>query len=177
MEKLTVVVKTILLALFMLEFSHASPQLLQPTIVRPKSMNLLRNSGKSSLFSVELPENTYPTTPFLIELVGTRTQIGYDYASLLHNETINAFTTFMNSMYSPEEQVKLMSFVDWCWDKFLMPHTPQFFLDELDGMRSFATYGDAVANISLRFYTLANMPADKPNIIGIYILIKLFANK
>ena len=58
------------------------------------------------------------------------------------------------------------------WDRFLSKFTPPRFLDELAGMRAWHTANPRVPlNIttdvaSIRFSTLANLPADTVNIIS-----------
>ncbi len=147
--------------------SALNPPLVSPVLTTPLSYTKLRTSGSSALFTIDLPENaSYPVAPYLVELVGSRHQIGYDYAALLHTETITAFSVFANYMWNQTEQAKLFPFLDWLFDDFLAPNTPQVFLDELEGMRAYGPQGDLVANISRRFNTIANMPADAVNIIA-----------
>jgi len=142
--------------------------------VRPNKFTKLATSGKSALYRVDLPEThiKYDYAPLLLDLHGSRMEIGYDYAALLHEQTEFTFRTFLNSAFPTEsEQLILNTFVDYVWDSWLSKNTPQQFLDELEGMRKW--YRDnnqssemSVAEISTRFYTLANMPADGPNIIA-----------
>jgi hypothetical protein len=143
---------------------------LPATLVTPSSFAPLRTSGASSLHQIILPSST-ETPPFLVKLVGTRQQIGYDYAALLHNETISMYASFMGSMFNASEQLVLNEFVDYCWTNFLLKHVSQDFQDEITGMKQYHTqFGVGSDNITTdqvatRFYTLANMPADTVNII------------
>lgn len=144
---------------------------LPTTLVTPSGFTLLRTSGSSSLHQVVLPSST-ETPPFLAKLVGTRKQIGFDYAALLHNETVQMYTAFMSSMFNVSEQALINRFVDYCWTSFLLKHVSQDFQDEIAGMQQYhAKFGVGVNNITTdqvatRFYTLANLPADSMNIIS-----------
>jgi hypothetical protein len=66
-------------------------------------------------------------------------------------------------MFKPDQVALLEKFLDFCFDSFLAKNTPQPFLDELAGMTAVDV---AVANVSRRFYTIANMPADAVNIVS-----------
>jgi len=145
---------------------------LPATLVSPSGFNQLRTSGASSLYQIVVPSSSEPA-PFLVKLVGNRTQVGYDYAALLHNETAAMYSSFMSSMFSPKEQAVLNNFVDYCWSSFLLKHVSQDFQDEIAGMQRYhAKFGGVGADnlttdqVATRFYTLANMPADTVNIIS-----------
>lgn len=142
---------------------------LTANLVVPSSFPVLRTSGASSLHQIVIPDST-EVSPFLVKLVGTRSQIGYDYAFLLHNETVNMYSSFMNSMFNSSEQAVLNQFVDYCWENFLKKHVDQNYLDEIEGMKQFHTTNHVnnitTDQVATRFYTLANMPADTVNIIS-----------
>ncbi len=106
-----------------------------------------------------------------MRLSGTRKQIGYDYAALLHTQTADAFSTFMQSMFSATEQLEIRGVLDFLWAKMLVRHTPAPFLAELDGMAQWHREhpGTLVTSDSVArwFYTIANMPADRQNIVAL----------
>ena len=111
---------TILFVLLTIGMSSAV-DMVSPTLAIPSSFSALRQSGKSTLYKIELPEttpNSYPTAPLLLDLRGTRQQIGHDYAALLHNETLTVFNNFVSSVF-PEyaDQVLLSMFLDYCWER------------------------------------------------------------
>eukprot|EP00462_Mataza_sp_D1_P011077 CAMPEP_0175152558 /NCGR_PEP_ID=MMETSP0087-20121206/19184_1 /TAXON_ID=136419 /ORGANISM="Unknown Unknown, Strain D1" /LENGTH=525 /DNA_ID=CAMNT_0016439011 /DNA_START=17 /DNA_END=1594 /DNA_ORIENTATION=+ len=167
--------------LFLFLFLHlqlvVAVEMLNPEVVVPSGYTKLRSSKASSLYQVELPSPPtsgfgYATPPLLVDLRGTHKQIGFDYASLLHNETSDTFTTFQATFgLKPQQLDELNGFIDWLWTRLLEPHTPQPFLDELEGMRQYhLQHGstDLVDSnvVARRFYVLANMPADAKNIIA-----------
>ena len=84
--------------------SLAQPSL-QPVIVTPTGHTLLRSSNSSTLYQLELPPSNgtagtaYDHPPLLLSLKGTRKQIGYDYAALLHAETSESMTSFLSSLF------------------------------------------------------------------------------
>jgi hypothetical protein len=93
--------------------------LVTPDVVVPTNFRTLRKSGASTLYKAELPasEHGYVHDPYLIDLHGTRHQIGYDYAALLNTETVLMYTTFMQSMFpTTEDQFLIDTFIDYCWD-------------------------------------------------------------
>jgi hypothetical protein len=130
---------------------------------------LLRSSNQSKLF--QLGNSGYSVAPFLVKLKGSRSQIGYDYAALLHKESSAAMTSFLQSMFTTTEQEVLLMFLEYCWDEFLSEDTPAYFLEELSGMAQYHAKhshpgelpSDFVARV---FYTVANMPADPQNIVA-----------
>jgi len=87
---------------------------MSPHIARPLGLRPLRTSpsgSNSTLYAVELSQDSledyggYP--PFVVDLRGTHQQIGFDYASLLYNETILTYTALMDSLYpNATEQVR-----------------------------------------------------------------------
>ena len=72
----------------------------QPHVVPQPKYSLLRTSasGASKLFSID--DTGYARAPMLVRLKGSRAQVGHDYAELLHAETSEAFTAFMNSLFN-----------------------------------------------------------------------------
>jgi len=165
--------------------SASAVRMVTPFVETPKGYTHLATSGNSSLYQVELasssmPGQQYSTAPCVVDLHGTHFEIGYDYAALLHTQTADTFRSFLTSIYpSSQDQELIMKFADFCWDSWLSKNTPQRFLDELAGMQAYyAAVGhpDTSGNYSLanatayevsrRFFTLANMPADTVNIIS-----------
>eukprot|EP01108_Squamamoeba_japonica_P000435 TRINITY_DN1134_c0_g1_i1.p1 TRINITY_DN1134_c0_g1~~TRINITY_DN1134_c0_g1_i1.p1 ORF type:complete len:512 (-),score=123.57 TRINITY_DN1134_c0_g1_i1:26-1561(-) len=147
------------------------------TTQTPTSLKLVARSGNSTLSQAVLPASGAPApyveAPYVLKLVGTRKQIGYDYAALLHTQTVYTLDSFIKSVFSsPRDQLLITLFLDYCWDSFLVKHTPQDFLDELAGMRAYHAAhpgedgGVTTDMVSQRFFTLANMPADPVNIIA-----------
>lgn len=118
----------------------------------------------------------YEYAPLLVKLKGTRFQIGYDYAALLGAQTAYTYTTFLknltNNSASTMESVGV--FDDFLWDRFYSRHVPAEYFTELRGMEAWChdhkatcdSYGIAPHTVAKRFYGLANMPADAPNLIS-----------
>lgn len=138
--------------------------------VKPIGFHKLRDTNLSALYSVELPPNaSYMLGPVLVaRLQGDRSEIGRAYATLLGEETTNTYNTFMDSIF-PDQTTRAVfeSFADWLWSSFALPHVPVEFLEELEGMRSAspATLSTTLDVVAYRFNTLANLPADVPNMI------------
>jgi hypothetical protein len=141
-------------------------------VVAPTGFKLLRRSANSSLFEVQLPTTTrvqYTDLPMVLSLSGSRKQVGYDYAALLHVEASETIGMFLSSLgLTATEQSLLTAFLDFTWDTLLEPHVDQKFLDELAGMDSFTVPAGVTPTgvVSRRFFALANMPADPQNIIS-----------
>jgi len=146
-----------------------------PVIITPTFV-FVRSSNNSTLYQSVIDSVEYADPPYVIDLWGTRQQIGFDYAALLHSETSESMTSFLNSVFpDASDQALILKFTDYCWDSFLSQFTPTSFLQELDGMKSFysSPAGQQVDPaevpayiVSTRFYTLANMPADAVNIVS-----------
>ncbi len=84
-------------------FSFVALQI-NPSISVGSNAHVVKTSGSSKLFRIR---NTgYAVDPYLIKLKGSRHDIGRDYAALLHKESSDAMTAFLNSIFAPEEQVK-----------------------------------------------------------------------
>lgn len=157
-------------------------RMVTPAVQAPTGYTKLRSSGQSTLYAIQLPTNdtqpghSYATPPLVLDLHGTRTQIGYDYAALLHAETVDTMHAFLSTVYpDPKDQALISKFAQFCWDSFLSKYTPPSFLAELDGMNQWHAEAEAAglvtsnvttAEISARFYALANMPADEVNIVS-----------
>lgn len=148
----------------------AVPQMVSPSVVPRPGYSLVARLEGSAVWRVT--GSGYEVAPYLVRLRGNRTQVGYHYAALLHQQTSAAFTAFYNSLFSPFEQQLLNLFLDFCWDRFLQPHTPQTFVQELQGMADYhAAHPGPLSEVpshtvARRFYTVANMPADPVNIIA-----------
>jgi hypothetical protein len=155
-------------------FSFASNDL-QPNIVTPLGYNWLRKSNQSTLYKINLPNTRwgYVDPPYLLVLRGSRYQIGYDYATLLHDESLMTLQNFLGALFNFEEQVMITMFLDYCWNTILSKYTPPEFLEELRGMKDayqpINPGGITVDMVASRFYTLANMPAD-PGMMIYFIL-------
>ena len=142
-------------------------------MVPDPTYSLMRSAGNTTAASAlyAMGNTGYAKSPMLLRLKGSRTQIGHDYAMLLHTETSEAFKAFMNSILNSVDQTLLNLFLDFCWDRFLMKHTPSDFLSELEGMASWhasnPVAGELLSHVvARRFYTIANLPADAPNIVA-----------
>ena len=168
------------------------PVMVSPNMVDKTVYRFLYSSNQSSVY--EVLGSRYVKPPLLFHTTGTRFQIGYglllllplpsppplnpalplqplDYAALLHSETSNAFDAFLASTFSLPESVLLRAFLDYCWSSFLEKRTPDFFLQELAGMKQWhVEHAGAVHitsdEVARSFYTVANMPADPANIVA-----------
>jgi hypothetical protein len=160
--------------------SASNVRVLNTTVVDITAFTKLKSSGKSTLYRITVPPLpkgvAYDTPPYLLELHGSRHQIGYDYAALLHDEANYTISTFLESVFpAQDDRLLLTGFFEYCWSAFLEPATrrtaPEF-LEELAGMDAWfaqhapAYAGHTTADVSRMFYTLANMPADPQNIVA-----------
>ena len=86
-------------------------QLLPITILTPSKFVPLQTSSNSTLYSISLAGQTpYSVNPPLfLELRGSRYQIGYDYAALLHDQAAYTLESFVSSVYPA--QVMFPSFL------------------------------------------------------------------
>jgi hypothetical protein len=140
----------------------------------PTGFVVKRKSGNSTLFESVLPPNAtkiaYTYAPLALRLVGSRKQIGYDYAALMHEEASFTLDTFLAALFptSAADRALLVAFVDFCWSELLEKNTDAAYLEELAGMDAFAAPAGVTLTslVAKRFYTLANMPADPVNIIS-----------
>lgn len=122
-----------ILVVFFSLIIFAQSALVSPNIVVPSGYTLLRKSGQSSLYKIEISstQNSYQDAPYLLDLHGSRHQIGYDFAALLNDEVTQLYTTFMQSMFpqvwflfyivyslpQPQDQYLINTFIDYCWNR------------------------------------------------------------
>merc|ERR1712000_68580 len=175
------IIFTLILLLFGLQFvSSSAARVLNTTKAVPTGYKKLKTSGKSAFYEVELPPlpkgMAYDSPPYLLDLHGSRREIGYDYAAMLHEEASYTISSFLESVFpKPQDRLLLVAFFDFCWTEFLGPATKKSapeFLEELAGMDEFFEKtmphfkGYRTSDVSRMFFTLANMPADPQNIIA-----------
>eukprot|EP00662_Eupelagonemidae_sp_cell21_P052489 gene52489-53988_t len=99
------------------------PSLEGYTIATPNGFSLLRRSGLSALYTVDLPQPYGMGDVLLAQLTGDRREIGRAYAQLLGNETIDTMQRFAAAQFkSAVESALFMDFADWLWSRFLAPH-------------------------------------------------------
>jgi hypothetical protein len=118
----------------------------------------------------------YVDAPYLLSLRGNRTQIGYDYADLLAEQTTFTFNTFIQHVTGHDTKAiaKLSTFLRFMWNDLYRPNIPQRFLDEFAGMRAWqaanprrsGALSPKPADVAEMFLALANLPADGPNILS-----------
>lgn len=148
--------------------------------VTPTDFKLVSTSNASSLYEIVAPAlNTtapghaaaYDEAPLLLRLKGSRFQAGYDYSALMHVQADETLRTFANSLFNATEQALFFRFIDFLWEKLMLPNTPAEHLEELRGMRAWhAEHPGGVQYtadvVTTRFLTLASLPADGQNIIA-----------
>lgn len=107
----------LLFSLFVSSFALVTPDITQPTGFTP-----IRKSGQSTLYVVDLPaSHSYENPPYLLDLHGSRHQIGWDYAALLFDETVQLYDTFIQSAFpTASDQFLINTFLDYCWDRYLI---------------------------------------------------------
>eukprot|EP00163_Fabomonas_tropica_P025887 TRINITY_DN4578_c0_g2_i1.p1 TRINITY_DN4578_c0_g2~~TRINITY_DN4578_c0_g2_i1.p1 ORF type:complete len:554 (+),score=148.91 TRINITY_DN4578_c0_g2_i1:61-1722(+) len=125
----------------------------------------LKTSNASTLYAVNT--TGYDTPIYLIDLSGSRTQIGYDYGIMVApwiEANYKALLGFIlgTSLKAEAEQAILGLFMDWQWDKYLSQQCPDEYLQEIAGI---TTAGHEVGIPDLGRYVsrgiaLANMPGD-----------------
>jgi hypothetical protein len=107
----------------------APPTMLEPKIEAPSGFTALRHSNNSTLYRVNVPKSAsaggragatgsgnYTENPYLVTLRGTRHDVGYDYAALLHTESAYTLNAFLNAVFpKKEDQTLLLLFIDYCW--------------------------------------------------------------
>merc|ERR1712000_576605 len=140
------IIFTLILLLFGLQFvSSSAARVLNTTKAVPTGYKKLKTSGKSAFYEVELPPlpkgMAYDSPPYLLDLHGSRREIGYDYAAMLHEEASYTISSFLESVFpKPQDRLLLVAFFDFCRTEFLGPATKKSapeFLEELAGMDEF----------------------------------------
>lgn len=105
-------------------FFPFSDALVNPTIVSPIGYMFQGRSGNSTLYQMNIPNSpwAYQYPPYLLNLQvippsffsllfilshlqGTRYQIGYDYAVLMHEQSISSLEGFMAYLFTDREQI------------------------------------------------------------------------
>jgi hypothetical protein len=154
------------------------PRTVPVTIADVSGFEFLAAANASSLYAFNQSDASvgYEHAPLLVKLVGSRHQIGYDYAALLGAQTSSTYNTFLGALTGNDTVAiaKLAKFIDYLWDSYYVDHIPKGFMTELEGMQTWCSdhaalcgsYETAPHVVSRRFYGLANMPADAPNIIS-----------
>lgn len=127
----------------------------------------------------------------LVSLKGSRAEMGYAYAALLHSETVETYERFISTVATGESRALLELFLDWTWVFAMGPATPTQFLEELAGIQqwendnlknssvSMATRVSSLSRsrsvpsspipvtpslVHTRFLVLASLPADTVNL-------------
>jgi len=135
--------------------------------------SVLQKSNNSTLYEIVLPEGAqYDYAPLLVDLHGSRYQMGYDYGYLLGKKVEQNQVLFLHSiMPNFAEQEALILLLDWQWKDFLSKETPQEFMEEIQGIGDGGRAAGVpdLDKIVSRFIILANMPGSPKDMI--YVLI------
>mmetsp|Transcript_13535 Transcript_13535/g.42600 ORF Transcript_13535/g.42600 Transcript_13535/m.42600 type:complete len:489 (-) Transcript_13535:28-1494(-) len=156
--------------IFLVFFFPLFSCLIHPTIITDPSFDLQKSykgtDGKTSTVHRINVAEPYHHHPLVASLnAATPINLGVAYATLLGTETKETYRSFLSAILGdqPEHQAELGLFLDTLWNLFYAAATPTRYLDELRGMQR---VDSAVADVSRRFYVLANMPADSANVVA-----------
>lgn len=142
----------------------ATPQF---TLVDAVQYTLTAQYGASRLYTVNASDAYGDVRPLLIDLHGSRYDMGYAYGRLLGAAIEESYSLFIRSLL-PDKLLDELAWaagerlIDWQWDRYLSAQLPQQYKDELRGIAD----GAAAAGFPLvgryvtRIILLANAPGD-----------------
>ena len=80
-------------------------------------------------------KDSYAIHIYLLDLKSSsHYQQGFDYAVLVGQLAVEAQQSFFKHV-SRDKMALLHTFLDWLWQDYLAHHLPQYFADELKGIR------------------------------------------
>jgi hypothetical protein len=139
--------------------SRAASQTYTPTIVEPAAPVLVKTAGKGKLYS--LSAEGYTPAIWLLDVSGSRYDMGYAYGVLMGNESVWDYDTFAaylagNATWAVE---LANAFFDYEYENYLSKQTPQDYKDEFEGMQDggLAIGNDRVGVTVQRMYVVASM--------------------
>lgn len=161
-HKLALLPLAALAALALLSRLSQAQQPVGYTVALAETYTAIGTSNASTLYEVSGEGIEYDAPVYLIDLHGTRFQMGYDYGFLLGPQvsTLSAIVLGNLISHDPIELDAVKEFALWQWDSYLAKHLPSEYLDELAGLSAGgldAGYADAGAYVTI-FASLANMP-------------------
>ncbi|XP_062518697.1 uncharacterized protein LOC134193864 [Corticium candelabrum] len=146
---------------------------LDVSVVDVSDFKLLRSCGASSLYELQLQtKNSYDVAPMLVELRGSRYDMGYAYGNLLSKEIEAAYHSLMkwilgDHWYDEVLELLFADALDWQWDDYLSIELPIAYKEELIGVRDGAAAAGcpSCGNMVTRAIALSNMPGDTQDVL------------
>ncbi|XP_065842108.1 uncharacterized protein [Oscarella lobularis] len=153
----------------------SGPQL---SVVDVKSYTKVQSHGNSTLYEIVANATTsYAIAPYLVELVGTRYDMGYAYGTFFGDRIEKIYDAFLKSQlgkhWYDDALIDVIGIaLDWQWNNYLSIQVPETFKEELDGIRDGASAAGCpgCGSYVTRTIVLANMPGDVQDVL--YILIR-----
>eukprot|EP00118_Oscarella_pearsei_P024914 m.307108 g.307108 ORF g.307108 m.307108 type:complete len:499 (+) comp41908_c0_seq1:30-1526(+) len=167
-------VSLILVAAFCSIAQAAGPKI---SVADVRDYTKVTSCGNSTLYQIVANETTsYKIAPYLLELVGTRYDIGYAYGYLVADQIEKSYVTFLKSQlgshWYDDALIDAISIaLDWQWDNYLSIQVPEEFKEELDGVRDggSAAHCPNCGRHVTRTIVLANMPGDLQDFLDILL--------
>jgi len=145
---------------------------MSPVVVTPKDSDwaVLSTSGDSKLYQVSTDGMDYKLgPPYVLELRGNRTTVGFDAGFLLGEKSSESYTEFMLWKFGAKYKL-VESIMDGVWNTTLAHYVPKDMLEEFDAISRGAWAAGLNKTVSVgqqqkRMVTLATLPADLVNIV------------
>jgi len=139
------------------------------------------NSGNSTLYIAQLadPEFDYDWPVYVLDLHGSRFQMGYDYGVLWGAKIAPMYWAFLEKIIGDSYEDQFVEEVlgpalDWQWEGWLSVELPEEFIEEIAGMKA-GGHVVGVPDLDVlvsRIIVLANAPGDTQD--WIYVLVREF---
>ncbi|EDQ85377.1 uncharacterized protein MONBRDRAFT_38890 [Monosiga brevicollis MX1] len=152
----------------------------KPDLQSAYNFTVLKTYNKSTLYRIEA-NSSYDNAPLLVDLHGSRYEMGYAYGAMMADEVMfvyNAFldsllSSFINSTMGLDVAKDIIGAIcDWQAKRDLFTELPAVYQQELAGITAAGNdHGQPDLGKAIeRVLVLANMPGDIPDFI--YVLIR-----
>ena len=132
-------------------------------IANTSAFQLIATSAQSSYYRVSVAVDgaeVYNDMIYFVRLVGSRYQIGVDFATLVGSQVVDCYDAVIkNSGINFAERKMLETFADQQWSMYLSKQVPDQYMTELSGIHSVSRN---VYEVVTRVFVLANLPSDLP---------------
>lgn len=127
-----------------------------------------------ALYQVEVPESGYNDTVFLLDLHGSRAEMGFDTGFLVGDKTVASLLDIFDSITQGASVLNgvLEALLVWQWDIALSKQVPPQYLEEMEGITKGALAAGVkrdVGAVAAMAVVLANLPGDADDIV--YVLL------
>ena len=163
----------IIVSLNIILLFHAKATFQQPKIIIPNIKNdwkIIKSYAKSTLYSITPTNMNYLLgAPFVMELKGNRSEVGYAAGILLGVESSESYHAFMQHKFGKKSK-SYEEAMDYLYANVLLKHIPKEYEDEFIGLTHGAWEAGVDKSIDVgqqqrRVITLSTLPADVSNII------------